>query len=152
MQTDPEEAEGGEQEFFEHHKIVVDKGQSLLRIDKFLMARLANASRSKIQHGAEAGCIIVNGKPVKSSYKVKPQDVISVVLPNPPRDTTIYPENIPLNIQYEDNDVILINKPPGLVVHPGYNNYTGTLVNALAWHFKNLPISANGEERPGLIH
>jgi 23S rRNA pseudouridine1911/1915/1917 synthase len=155
MQTAPGEEEedaAAEQEFYEHHKIVVDKGQSMLRIDKFLMTRLANASRSKIQHAAEAGCIIVNGKAAKSSYKVKPGDVISVVLPDPPRDTTIYPENIPLSIQYEDNDVIIINKPPGLVVHPGFNNYTGTLVNALAWHFQNLPVSANGEERPGLIH
>lgn len=144
--------EQDEQELFEHHRITVDKGQALLRIDKFLMIRLNNASRTKIQNGADTGCILVNEKPVKSSYKVKPGDVISVVLPNPPRDTEIYPENIPLDIVYEDDTLLIINKKPGMVVHPGFNNYTGTLVNALVYHFSQLPVSANGEQRPGLVH
>lgn len=144
--------EQDEQELYEHHRIVADKGQALLRIDKFLLTRLQNASRTRIQHGAEAGCILVNGKAVKSSYKVKPGDVISVVLPTPPRDTEIYPENIPLDIVYEDDALLIINKKPGMVVHPGYNNYTGTLVNALVYHFSQLPVSTNGEQRPGLVH
>ena len=148
-----EDLAGGEQdELYEHHRITVDKGQALLRIDKFLMNRLENASRSKIQHAAEVGSILVNGNPAKSSYKVKPGDVISIVLAYPVRDTEVLPENIPLNIVYEDQDLVLVNKPAGMVVHPGYNNYTGTLVNALVYHFRNLPTSRNGEIRPGLVH
>lgn len=146
------EDEGAEQELFEHHRIVVDKGQSLLRIDKYLMHRLQNASRTKIQYAADADSILVNEKPVKSSYKVKPGDVISIVLPHPPKDTEIVPENIPLDIIYEDDDVLLVNKPAGMVVHPGYNNVTGTLVNALAWHFKDLPFAVDNNIRPGLVH
>lgn len=141
-----------DRELFEHHRIVVDKGQSLLRIDKFLMHRIENASRTKIQAAADAGSILVNDKPVKSNYKVKPSDVISVLLPNPPRDTTVYPENIPLEIVYEDDDLLIVNKTAGMVVHPGFNNYTGTLVNALTYHFENLPTGRNGEQRPGLVH
>lgn len=143
--------ENGEQELYEHHRIVVDKGQSLLRIDKFLMMRIQNASRTKIQHAAEAGNILVNDKHTRASYKVKPGDVISVVLPNPPRDTEVYPENIPLNIVYEDEYLLIINKNPGMVVHPGYNNYTGTLVNALVYHFQHLP-NTGDDTRPGLVH
>lgn len=146
----PEEQEA--EDLYEHHRIVVDKGQSPLRIDKFLMNRLENASRNRIQNAAEAGNILVNNKPSKSSYKVKPGDVISIVMAYPPRDTEIYPENIPLDIVYEDEDVILINKPPGMVVHPGYNNYTGTLVHGLAWHFRHLPNLPGNESRPGLVH
>jgi len=141
-----------DRELFEHHRIVVDKGQSLLRIDKFLMHRIENASRTKIQAAADAGSILVNDNPVKSNYKVKPSDVISVLLPNPPRDTTVYPENIPLDIVYEDDDLLIVNKAAGMVVHPGFNNYTGTLVNALTYHFENLPTGRNGEQRPGLVH
>lgn len=144
--------ESEDQELYEHYRILVDKGQGLLRIDKFLMMRIENASRTKIQNAAEAGCILVNDKPVKSNYKVKPADVISVVLPNPPRDTTVYPENIPLTIVYEDEELLIVNKKPGMVVHPGFNNYTGTLVNALVYHFDQLPVSRNGEQRPGLVH
>ena len=125
-----------EQDLYEHLRIVVDKGQSLLRIDKFLMHRVENASRNRIQSAIELGNVLVNDKPIKSSYKVKPLDVISVVLPHPPRDTEVYPENIPLDIVYEDNDLLVINKAAGMVVHPGYNNYTGTLVNALVYHFQ----------------
>ncbi|TNE78221.1 MAG: RluA family pseudouridine synthase [Bacteroidetes bacterium] len=152
MQDDSTLEEGQDQELFEHYRIEVDPGQSLLRIDKFLMHRIENASRTKIQAAAEASCILVNGKPVKSNYKVKPLDVISVVLPNPPRDTTVYPENIPLQIMYEDDDLLIVNKEAGMVVHPGFNNYSGTLVNALVYHFDNLPTGRNGESRPGLVH
>lgn len=144
--------ESEEQDLFEHLRIVVDKGQSLLRIDKFLMHRVENASRNRIQNAIEAGNVLVNDKPAKSSYKVKPQDVISVVMPHPPRDTEVYPENIPVNIVYEDNDVLIVNKPAGMVVHPGYNNYTGTLVNALVYHFQQLPTLPGNDGRPGLVH
>jgi len=141
-----------EQDLYEHLKLIVDKGQSLLRIDKFLMHRVENASRNRIQNAIEAGSVLVNEKPVKSSYKVKPQDVISVVLPHPPRDTEVYPENIPLEIVFEDDDVLLVNKSAGMVVHPGYNNYTGTLVNALVYHFQQLPQLPGNDGRPGLVH
>ncbi len=141
-----------EQELFEHFRVEVDKGQGLLRIDKYLMNRLMNASRTKIQAAADAGSILVNEKPVKSSYKVKPFDVISIVLPNPPKDTEIYPEDIPLNIIYEDADVLLVNKVPGMVVHPGYNNVSGTLVNALAWHLRSEDFIQENNIRPGLVH
>lgn len=141
-----------EQDLYEHLRIVVDKGQSLLRIDKFLMNRIENASRNRIQHAIEAGSVLVNDKPVKASYKIKPLDIISVVLPHPPRDTEVYPENIPLDIVYEDDDVILVNKSAGMVVHPGFNNYTGTLVNALVYHVQQLPQLPGNEGRPGLVH
>lgn len=147
--------EQDEQDLYEHLRIVVDKGQSLLRIDKFLMHRIENASRNRIQNAMEAGSVLVNNKPVKPSYKVKPMDVISVVLPHPPRDTEVYPENIPLDIIYEDEDVIVVNKSAGMVVHPGYNNYSGTLVNALVYHMSNsgeLPVLPGNEGRPGLVH
>jgi 23S rRNA pseudouridine1911/1915/1917 synthase len=142
--------EPDEQDLYEHLRVVVDKGQSLLRIDKFLMHRIENASRNRIQNAIELGNVLVNDKPAKSSYKVKPLDVISVVLPHPPRDTEVYPENIPLNITYEDDDVLVVNKPAGLVVHPGYNNYTGTLVNGLVYHFQQLPTLPGNNGRPGL--
>jgi 23S rRNA pseudouridine1911/1915/1917 synthase len=145
-------ADQDEQDMYEHHRIEVDKGQAMLRIDKFLINRLEHSSRNKIQNAAEAGCILVNGVPVKSSYKVKPMDVISIVMARPPRDTEIYPENIPLNIVFEDEDVVVVNKPPGMVVHPAFGNFTGTLVNALVYHFQNLPTTRNGVKRPGLVH
>jgi len=144
--------EQDEQDLFEHLRVVVDKGQSLLRIDKFLMHRVENASRNRIQNAIELGNVLVNDKTVKASYKVKPLDVISVVLPHPPRDTEVYPEDIPLNIIYEDDDVLVVNKPAGLVVHPGYNNYTGTLVNGLVYHFQQLPTLPGNDGRPGLVH
>lgn len=139
-----------EEELFEHHRHVADKGQSLLRVDKFLMQLIANATRNKIQKAAEDGNIWVNDVPVKSNYRVKPMDVVRVMLSHPPFENHIYPEDIPLDIVYEDEALLLINKPPGLVVHPGHGNYTGTLVNALAFHFENLPM--NSSERPGLVH
>ncbi|MFD0792846.1 RluA family pseudouridine synthase [Mucilaginibacter litoreus] len=144
--------ESEEQDLYEHLRIVVDKGQSLLRIDKFLMHRIENASRNRIQNAIDAGNVLVNDKVIKASYKVKPQDIISVVLPHPPRDTEVYPENIPLDIVYEDDDVLIVNKPAGMVVHPGYNNYTGTLVNALVYHFQQLPTMPGNDGRPGLVH
>lgn len=144
-----ENATEEEEEFYEHHRIVVDKGQNLLRIDKFLMDRLMNASRNRIQVAAKSGSVLVNGNAVKPNYKVKPLDVITIVFPDPPRDKEVYPEKMDLDIVYEDEDVFLINKPPGLVVHPGFNNYTGTLVHGLKYHFENLP---GDESRPGLVH
>lgn len=140
-----------EQELFEHHRFVVDPGQELLRIDKYLMYKLSGVSRTKIQAAAEAGNIVVQDKPIKSSYKVKPEDVISILLPHPPKVFELIAEDIPLNIVYEDDEIIIVNKQPGLVVHPGYSNYTGTLVNALLWHFQHLP-KASEEMRPGLVH
>jgi 23S rRNA pseudouridine1911/1915/1917 synthase len=141
-----------QQELFEHFRFKVDSGQSLLRIDKFLTLRLENTSRSRIQNAANAGNILVNESPVKPNYRVKPNDVIQIVLPNPPREIELIPENIPINIVYEDDDVIVVNKEPGMVVHPAYGNYTGTLVNALMWHFRDLPLFSTGELRPGLVH
>jgi 23S rRNA pseudouridine1911/1915/1917 synthase len=152
MINDAELQDAEEQEFYEHLRVVVDKGQSLLRIDKFLMHRIENASRNRIQNAIDLGNVLVNDKPIKASYKVKPLDVISVVLPHPPRDTEVYPENIPLDIIYEDDDVLIVNKSAGMVVHPGYNNYTGTLVNALVYHFQQLPTLPGNDGRPGLVH
>lgn len=152
MTTDAALLETDEQDLYEHLRVVVDKGQSLLRIDKFLMHRIENASRNRIQNAIDAGNVLVNEKQIKASYKVKPMDVISVVLPHPPRDTEVYPENIPLDIVYEDDDVLLVNKSAGMVVHPGYNNYTGTLVNALVYHFQQLPTLPGNDGRPGLVH
>jgi 23S rRNA pseudouridine1911/1915/1917 synthase len=140
-----------EQELFEHYHIVADKGQSLLRIDKFLLNRIVGISRSKIQNAAHAGNILVNDVPVKPNYKVKPNDVISIVLANPPREVELIPENIPIDIVHEDNDIIVLNKNAGLVVHPGYGNFTGTMVNALIYHFQQE--GKNEEEaRPMLVH
>ena len=142
-----------EEELFEHYKIIADKGQEPLRIDKFLMDRIPNTSRNKLQVAARNGNILVNGKAVKSNYKVKPDDEISIVLPYPVRNLELIPEDIPLNIVYEDDDVIVINKEAGMVVHPGFGNYTGTLVNALVYHFDNLPSLPNNYfGRPGLVH
>jgi 23S rRNA pseudouridine1911/1915/1917 synthase len=152
MTDDVEINEQDEQDLYEHLRIVVDKGQSLLRIDKFLMHRVENASRNRIQNAIDLGNVLVNDKQIKPSYKVKPLDVISVVLPHPPRDTEVYPENIALDIVYEDNDVLIVNKPAGMVVHPGYNNYTGTLVNGLVYHFQQLPTLPGNDGRPGLVH
>ncbi len=152
MTTETELIEAEDQELFEHHRFVVDKGQALLRIDKWLMHRIPNASRNKIQNAAEAESILVNDKPVKSNYKVKPTDVISIVMAHPPRDTEVYPENIPLNIMFEDSNIVIVNKEAGMVVHPGHGNYTGTLVNALVYHFQNLPNISEHSIRPGLVH
>ncbi len=148
MEFSDEEEE--EDILFEHQRFVVDKGQTQIRIDKFLMDRLQNTTRNKIQRAVDDGFIRVNDKEVKTNYKVKPLDIITIVLPNPPRDTEIIPENIPLNIVYEDDDLLIVNKVAGMVVHPAHSNWTGTLVNALAYHFKDLP--QNSEGRLGLVH
>jgi len=137
---------------FEHYNLTVDPGQTLLRIDRFLSNRLQNATRSRLQTAADEGKILVNTVPVKSSYKVKPGDVISIVMDYPRRELKIIPENIPLNIVYEDDHLLVVNKPAGLVVHPGHGNYSGTLVNALAYHFRELPLFNSDDPRPGLIH
>lgn len=141
-----------EVELYEHFRLVADKGQSLLRIDKFLFLHLQDTSRNRIQKAAEAGFIRVNDKPVKSNYKVKPNDVVTIMLDRPRHDGEIKPEDIPLDVVYEDAELLVVNKPAGLVVHPGCNNYTGTLVNALAWHLKeNKDFDVNDPE-VGLVH
>lgn len=140
------------QELYEHYRFVADPGQSLLRVDKFLVNKLENTSRSRIQAALNAGNILVNEDPVKPNYKVKPSDIISVVLPQPPREIELIPEDIPIQVVYEDEDLLIVNKEAGMVVHPGYGNYTGTLVNALMYHLRNEPLFKSGNERPGLVH
>lgn len=147
-----QEIEDEEEELYQHHRFEVDKGQSILRIDKYLMSRMQNASRNKIQDAIETGAVRVNEAIVKANYKVKPLDVITVLLPEPPRNTEIIPQNIPLEIVYEDDELLVVNKPAGMVVHPAHGNWEGTLVNALVYHFQNLPTHRNGEIRPGLVH
>jgi 23S rRNA pseudouridine1911/1915/1917 synthase len=139
-------------ELFEHHRIVADGGQALLRIDKFLLDRLPNVTRTKIQDGIHMGFVKVNDKTVKPNYKIHPADVVTVSMPEPPRDTDVVPENIPLNIVYEDETLLVVNKAAGMVVHPAYQNWSGTLVNALAYHFQNLPQMPGNDGRPGLVH
>jgi 23S rRNA pseudouridine1911/1915/1917 synthase len=148
----PEPENEKDDELFEHHRMVADAGQGLLRIDKFLLSRLPNATRTKIQNGIHEGFVLVNGKPVKPNYKVHPHDVIVISFPEPPRDTDINPENIPLHIVFEDEHLLVINKPAGMVVHPAHENWTGTLVNALVYHFQNLPNMQGHEGKPGLVH
>lgn len=144
--------ESGE-ELYEHYRFVATPGQKPYRVDKFLHNFIENSSRTKIQQAAEAGNILVNGKPVKSNYKVKAGDVVSVVLPHPPRETELIPEPIPLNILYEDKHLIVLNKQPGLVVHPGVGNHSGTLVNGLLYHIhQQLPKGNTDAVRPGLVH
>lgn len=142
----------GGTEYYEHFRFVADKGQELLRVDKFLVARLQKSSRNRVQQAAEAGCILVNGRAVKSNYRVKPDDVVQVVMDRPRYDFEVVAENIPLDIVYEDDTVLVVNKPAGLVVHPGHGNYSGTLVNALAWHFKDNPDYDVKDPRMGLVH
>ena len=139
-------------ELYEHFRVVVDKGQSQVRVDKYLFERLVNSSRNRIQKAADAGLIMANGKPVKSSYKVKPCDVLTVMMDRPRYDNDIIPEDIPLDIVYEDNDLMVVNKPAGLVVHPGCGNNHGTLVNAIAWHLKDNPKYDPNDPQVGLVH
>ncbi|MEZ3589559.1 MAG: RluA family pseudouridine synthase [Muribaculaceae bacterium] len=146
---DPDEGEGG---LYEHFRFVADKGQELLRVDKFLVSRMQKSSRNRIQQAAEAGCILVNGKAVKSNYRVKPLDVVSIVMDRPRYELEIIAEDIPLDIVYEDDALLVVNKPAGLVVHPGHGNYHGTLVNALAYHFRNNPDYDVNDPRLGLVH
>ena len=137
---------------FEHHRIVADPKQGLLRIDKFLMDRLPNVTRTKIQGGIHEGFVKVNDKAIKPNYKIHPNDVVTVSLPEPPRDTDVKPENIPINIVFEDDHLLIVNKPAGMVVHPAHQNWTGTLVNALSYHFQQLPQLPGNDGRPGLVH
>ena len=148
---DLDAAEGGD-ELYEHHRIVVDRGQELLRIDKFLHSRLRNTSRNKVQEAIRASAVEVNGVAVKPNYRVKPLDTITVTLPEPPRDDRVVPEEMALDIRYEDPELLIVNKPAGMVVHPAYGHWQGTLVNGLAHHLANLPTGRNGEVRPGLVH
>ena len=141
----------GNNELFEHYKFKADKGQSPLRVDKFLINFIEHATRTKIQKAATEGNIKVNGNVVKSNYKVKAGDVVTVEYSSPKKEFELIPEDIPLNIVYEDDDFLIVNKDAGMVVHPGFGNYSGTLVNALAFHFKNLP-NMGDEDRPGLVH
>ena len=149
-ELDDTSAGAEENDLYEHFRFEVDRGQAMLRIDKFLMGRIQNASRNKIQNAAHANNILVNDKPVKPNYRVKPLDIISIVLAYPPRDTEILAEDIPLNVVYEDDDVLILNKAAGMVVHPAHGNYTGTLVNALAYRFQQQGLVS--EVGPYLVH
>ena len=146
------EEQESEDALYEHHQIQVDLGQELLRIDKFLMDRLPNVTRTKVQNGIKEGFVKVNGSSVRPNYKVHPGDDISIVFPELPRDTEVKPENIALDIVLEDEYLLVVNKPPGMVVHPAYQNWSGTLVNALAYYFQNLPQMKGNDGRPGLVH
>lgn len=147
-----EDGFSGNKELYEHFRVVVDKGQETVRIDKYLFERMQHSSRNRIQKAADAGCIHVNGSPVKSNYKVRPDDVITLMLDRPKHDNTIEPEDIPLDIVYEDSWLMVINKPAGLVVHPGAGNFHGTLINAVAWHLKDLVGFDPNDPEVGLVH
>lgn len=142
----------GKKELFEHFRFLADPGQSLLRIDKFLIDRLQDTSRTKIKDAADAGCIFVNDKPVKANYKVKPGDLIVVMLSFPRKEFELVPENIPIDVVYEDDSLLVVNKKPGMVVHPAHGNYTGTLVHALAHRYKALEMFTQEDIRAGLVH
>ena len=151
-ELDDVEPVGQEVELYEHFRVVVDKGQSPVRVDKYLFERLVNASRNRIQKAADAGFVMANGRPVKSNYKVKPQDVLTVMMDRPRYNNDIVPEDIPLDVVYEDDDLMVVNKPAGLVVHPGCGNYHGTLVNAIAWHLKDNKNYDPNDPQVGLVH
>lgn len=150
LSNDEMDAESGQ--LYEHFRLVADKGQQLLRIDKFLVEHLPDTSRNRIQQAARAGFIHVGGRPVKSNYRVKPLDVVTMVLDRPPYDNTIVPEDIPLDIVYEDDELMVVNKPAGMVVHPGHGNYHGTLVHAVAWHLRHMPGYDPNDPSLGLVH
>ncbi len=152
IKEDEIESEVPQQEVYEHFRFVVDKGQTLVRIDKYLVNTMAGISRNRIQEAAEIGNIHVNDKSVKSNYRIKPFDVITIHLEYPPSEFEIYPQDIPVDIVYEDDDIILVNKQPGLVVHPGFGNFDGTLLNAIAWHLKDHPEYDINDSRIGLVH
>ncbi len=146
----PDWDQGESDELYEHYRFTADLGQQPLRVDKYLMNKIEKATRNRIQNAAKAGNIHVNGSAVKSNYKVKPADVVTVLFEHPPYEFLLVPEDIPIDIVYEDDAVVVVNKPAGMVVHPGHGNYSGTLINALAYHFENLP--QNSSNRPGLVH
>ena len=152
VEDEPEKIENDEDELFERHRFVANPKQTLVRIDKFLNIRMPNVSRSKIQNGIKEKFVLLNNLPIKANHRIHPGDVVTVLLPDPPRDTDVVPEDIPINIVYEDDCLLVVNKPADMVVHPAFQNWTGTLVNALAYHFKNLPIMPNNDGRPGLVH
>ena len=152
IQEDELDGVGVEQELFEHFRFVVDKGQAMVRIDKHLVNCMSNTSRNRIQEAADGGNILVNGKPVKSNYRIKPHDIISIVLAYPPNEFEIIPQDIPIKIVYEDDDIMLVDKQPNLVVHPGFGNFDGTLLNAIAWHLKDNPDFDANDSRIGLVH
>ena len=147
---DLEPDDEGAPELYEHYSFTAGKGQEPLRVDKFLMNFVENATRNKVQQAAKQGNIFVNGEPVKANHRVKANDVVKVLLSHPPHEDLLVPENIPLNIVYEDDALLVVNKPAGMVVHPGHGNYSGTLINALVYHFEHLP--NNSSNRPGLVH
>lgn len=152
VEEDELEGMGEKRELYEHYRFVVDKGQTLVRIDKYLVNCMSSISRNRIQEAADNGHILVNAKPVKSNYRVKPFDVITILLSYPPSQYEIIPQDIPITIVYEDDEIILVNKQPGLVVHPGFGNFEGTLLNALAWHLKDDPEFDFNDSRIGLVH
>lgn len=152
LSEEDEFRDGQDGEMFEHYRFVADKGQGMIRVDKYLTMHIVGVSRNRIQQAAEADCILVNEKPVKSNYKIKPNDVISVVMDRPRRELEVIPEDIPLDVVYEDEDVMVINKPPGLVVHPGFGNYQGTMVNAVAYRLKDTPEYDPKDPRLGIVH
>ncbi|MBK6266435.1 RluA family pseudouridine synthase [Marivirga sp. S37H4] len=152
MQEKEEYTEQEEEALFEHYHIKVDPKQELMRIDKFLMDRLPNVTRNKVQQAIKDGFVKVNQASIKPNYRVHPEDDIRIALPEPPRDTDVKPEDIPLNIVYEDKELLIVNKEAGMVVHPAHQNWSGTLVNALAYHFQQLPQMEGNEGRPGLVH
>jgi 23S rRNA pseudouridine1911/1915/1917 synthase len=139
-------------DLYEHYRFEADPGQKLLRIDKFLVNRIENISRNRIQNAASAGNILVNEIAVKSNYRVRPGDIITVVMAYPPRDNELVPQDLPVDVLFEDEYLVVVNKAAGMVVHPGHGNYTGTLVNALSWRFREMPLFESGELRPGLVH
>ncbi len=152
IEDDELEVQTPEDVLYEHFRFIVDKGQTMVRIDKYLVNLMAGTSRTRLQDAAEDGNILVNEKSVKSSYRVKPNDIISIVLSYPPLRYVIYPQDIPIDIVYEDEDIIVVNKQPGLVVHPGFGNYDGTLLNAVAWHLRNEKNFDPNDSRVGLVH
>ena len=151
-ELDDIEQVGSSAELYEHFRVVVDKGQDLLRVDNYLFDKIHGASRNRIQKAADAGCIQVNGRAVKSSYRVKPFDVVSLMLDRPRYETEVTPQDIPLDIVYEDDTLLVVNKPAGMCVHPGHGNWDGTLVNALAWHMKDDPDYDANDAHVGLVH
>lgn len=152
MKFSDSEEEPEQEELFEHHQVVVSPKQDLIRIDKYLFAQLPNVTRSKVQAAIKEGYVLVNKLAVKPNYKVRPDDTIVIALPEPPRNSEVIPENIPLDIIYEDAYLLVVNKPAGMVVHPAHRNWSGTLVNALTYHFQQLPNMEGNEGRPGLVH
>jgi len=152
MELDDIEPALSEVQLYEHFKVTVDKGQEMVRVDKYLFDKLTNVSRNRIQKAADAGYILANEKPVKSNYRVKPFDVITVMLDRPYYDNEVVPEDIPLNIVYEDDALMVVNKPPGMCVHPGHGNYNGTLINGVAWHMKDVPDWDMNDAHVGLVH